>query len=403
MESLPREILVAEQDAEHIVHLCQHLEKLGCQVVATTGNGAEAVALASDKRPHLVLMGVDLSGDLDGISAAQIILGDHGIPSIYICTQDDPESVARVAASGPHVYILKPSEERELRLAIDVALCSRACENELKDTKEQLLQSEKLATIGQLAAGVAHEINNPAGYVKANVGSLAGYIEDFMGLLKLYEDHQSHFPDDVIDRIEGFKKQIDLDYLKDDVFALIAESQEGLDRLRRIVQDLKDFSRVDEAEWQWADIHQGIESTLNIVQNEIKYKATVIKQFGPLPQVECIISQINQVIMNLLVNAAHAIEDHGDITLATGTRGQDEVWISVHDTGKGIAKEDQRRIIEPFFTTKPVGEGTGLGLSLSYSIIERHGGSLELDSAPGKGATFTIRLPVRQERQPETR
>ena len=174
---------------------------------------------------------------------------------------------------------------------------------------------------------------------------------------------------------------------------LVRESMEGLKRVKDIVQSLKDFSHVGETDWQEADIHQGIDSTLNIVYNEIKYKATVQKEYGKLPLVKCVISQINQVVMNLLVNASHAIKEKGTITIRTGTEPSG-VFISVADSGGGIPPDILNRIFEPFFTTKPIGQGTGLGLSLSYGIIKKHNGRIEVQSEVGKGTCFTIHLPV---------
>jgi two-component system NtrC family sensor kinase len=174
----------------------------------------------------------------------------------------------------------------------------------------------------------------------------------------------------------------------------LEESQEGVIRVKEIVQDLKDFSHLgSEDDWQWTNLHAGLNSTLNIVNNEIKYKAKVVKEFGDLPEVKCLPHQLNQVFMNLLVNAAHAIEQEGTITLRTGT-DNDRVWIEISDTGHGIATEHQHKIFDPFFTTKPVGKGTGLGLSISYSIIKKHQGDIHLCSQPGQGTTFRIVLPI---------
>ena len=267
----------------------------------------------------------------------------------------------------------------------------------LQEAQNQLLQSEKMASVGQLAAGVAHEINNPAGYVNSNICTLKEYTQNIFKLLSKYEDNVPCLSSEKIEEIDNIKREIEYEYLKTDVNDLISESLEGLSRLKNIVQDLKDFSRVDQAEWQWADIHQGIDSTLNIVHNELKYKADVIKDYGNLPEVECIASQINQVVMNMLVNAAHAIDERGSITIQTGMNGNDWIWVKIADTGKGISKENIRKIFDPFFTTKPVGEGTGLGMSLSYSIIERHAGNIEVESEIGKGTTFTINIPVKQQ------
>jgi two-component system, NtrC family, sensor kinase len=195
------------------------------------------------------------------------------------------------------------------------------------------------------------------------------------------------------------KEDAELDFVREDVKQLLIESCDGLDRVKRIVQDLKDFSRVGENGWQTADLVRGIESTLNVVRNEIKYKAEVVKRYGATPEVECMPSQLNQVFMNLLVNAGHAIAEHGTITIASGSV-EDQVWIAISDTGSGIAPEVLGRIFDPFFTTKPVGQGTGLGLSLSYSIVRRHGGRIEVESEVGVGTTFRVWLPIRQVERP---
>ena len=194
-------------------------------------------------------------------------------------------------------------------------------------------------------------------------------------------------------RVDAIGREADLAFLKEDVPDLVKESLEGLKRVREIVQALKDFSHVGETDWQPADLHAGLDSTLNIVANEIKYKATVEKRYGSLPEVTCLPSQLNQVFMNLLVNAAHAIEESGIITISTGVDG-DWVWVAISDTGCGIPPQNLNRIFEPFFTTKPVGSGTGLGLSLSYSTVSKHGGRIDVDSRIGVGTTFTVRLPI---------
>lgn len=266
----------------------------------------------------------------------------------------------------------------------------------LQDVQQQVLHADKMASIGQLAAGVAHEINNPVGYINSNVGTLRKYVLDLFRLLGAYEQIESEISGPLLDGIRALKQELELNYLKEDTHDLIKETQEGITRVKQIVQDLKDFSHVGEAEWQWADLHTGIDSTLNIVHNELKYKADVIKEYGDLPAVECIASQLNQVFMNILVNAAHAIEDHGTITIRTGTDGKGWVYVALTDTGKGIALEHKERIFDPLFTTKAVGEGTGLGLSLSYSIVNKHGGHIEIDSQVGQGSTFTVWLPIQQ-------
>ncbi|WGG48785.1 ATP-binding protein [Rugamonas sp. DEMB1] len=261
----------------------------------------------------------------------------------------------------------------------------------LSEAHDQLLQSEKMASIGQLAAGIAHEINNPVGFVNSNMGSLQNYVGTLFGVLAQYEQAAAAHPA-LAPQLAALRQRADLDFLKEDVTDLVRESMDGLKRVKDIVQALKDFSHVGETEWQIADLHQGLDSTLNIVSNELKYKATIEKHYGVLPPIKCLASQLNQVFMNLLVNAGHAIKERGTISISTGA-ADGWVWVEVADTGGGIAPEHLNRIFEPFFTTKPVGSGTGLGLSLSYGIVNKHGGKIEVVSELGKGTRFTVRLP----------
>lgn len=257
----------------------------------------------------------------------------------------------------------------------------------LEDAQNQLLQSEKMASIGQLAAGVAHEINNPVGFVSSNLGTLSQYLEALLSLLAYVERRFGHDPELIATMAER-----DMAYIREDAPALVRESLEGIDRVRKIVQDLKDFSRVGDTDWQWADLHHGLDSTINIVWNEIKYKATLERDYGDLPEIWCLPSQLNQAFLNLLVNAAHAIDGKGVITVRTG-RDADSVWVEVADTGRGIAPEHMGRLFDPFFTTKPVGKGTGLGLSLTFSIVRKHGGRIYVRSEPGQGSCFRVILP----------
>lgn len=272
----------------------------------------------------------------------------------------------------------------------------------LSIAQEQLMQSEKLASIGQLAAGVAHEINNPIGYVFSNFETLGTYIGRMLTMFDSYQQAEASIGNaEVLARLRAQRASIDLDFLIDDIPVLMSESREGISRVRKIVQDLKDFSRVDaNQEWQWANLHAGIDSTLNIVSNEVKYKADVVKEYGQIPDIECQPSHINQVIMNIVINGAHAITaERGRITIRTGCDDVN-VWIDIADTGVGMPKEILTRIFDPFFTTKPIGSGTGLGLSLSYGIIQKHGGQIDVQSTPGSGTTFRITLPIRRAAAP---
>lgn len=259
----------------------------------------------------------------------------------------------------------------------------------LETANNQLMQSEKLAAIGQLAAGVAHEINNPIGYVFSNLKTLGGYMLDMVKIIDAVDQVDS------LDELRRLKAGLEYDYIRSDVEAVIAESEDGIDRVKRIIGALKDFSHIDEEEFRPADLHKGLETTLNVVNNELKYKAELVKEYGDLPEVECIPSQINQVMMNLLVNAAQSIEGFGRITLRSGHDGG-WAWVEVEDTGKGIEESARHRLFEPFFTTKPVGKGTGLGLALSYSIVQKHHGRIDVDTEVGKGSRFRVWLPVAQ-------
>ncbi|WP_338758759.1 ATP-binding protein [Massilia sp. METH4] len=282
------------------------------------------------------------------------------------------------------------------RKAMEEALTAKGVEQQqligkLREAHEQLLQSEKMASIGQLAAGIAHEINNPIAFVNSNMGALQGYVATLLGLIDAYDEAIAGHPE-LVARLAPVREAAELDFLRGDVPDLVQESIEGLRRVKEIVQALREFSHVGETEWQMADLHRGLDSTLNIVANELKYKVRIVKEYGNLPPVECRASQLNQVFMNLLVNAGQAIAGQGVIRIRTGAQ-EGWVWIEISDTGAGIAPEHLTRIFEPFFTTKPVGSGTGLGLSLSYGIVSRHGGRIDVRSQPGEGTTFTVWLP----------
>lgn len=310
-------------------------------------------------------------------------------------------------ANGPVCTLVQPSEltlaemsDVQIRAIVGELLQAnrelKVLNSKLSDAKNKLIQSEKLASIGQLAAGVAHEINNPIGFIFSNFGTLEQYLQDLFQMLSAYEEAEASMQDaEALARIRQLRDDLEIEYLREDIPNLMRESRDGIQRVRKIVQDLKDFSRVDaRQEWESVNLHHGIDSTLNIVNNEIKYKADVVKQYGDLPEVQCLPSELNQVFMNLLVNAAHAItKERGTITIRTGAEAG-EAWVEVADDGAGIAAENLQRIFDPFFTTKPVGQGTGLGLSLSYGIVQKHGGRMEVTSEIGQGTTFRVTIPV---------
>ena len=266
--------------------------------------------------------------------------------------------------------------------------------SELKQAQSHLLQQEKMASIGQLAAGVAHEINNPVGFISSNLNSLRKYSGRLADFIKLETDliRQAEAPE-IARRLAEEQKKFKIDFILNDIDDLIRESTEGCERVKKIVLDLKGFSRVDQAKVQTVDIHECIDSTLNIVWNELKYKAKIEKDYQATSPIRCFPQQMNQVFMNLLVNAAHAIEKEGVITIKTW---QDTafVHIAISDTGRGIRPEDIGHVFEPFFTTKEVGKGTGLGLSIVYDIVTKnHQGNIQVESEVGRGTTFTVKIP----------
>lgn len=266
--------------------------------------------------------------------------------------------------------------------------------DDLKMAQTQLLQQDKMASVGQLAAGVAHEINNPMGFIISNLGSLGKYVEKLSAYLEADEKVLNGSDPAIRAMVAQERQKYKIDRIFKDMPDLIAESSDGAQRVRKIVQDLKDFSRVDGGEFAPGDINQGLESTLSIASNELKYKTTIIKEFGQLPPVWCNMGQLNQVFLNILVNAAHAIGGQGEIRLMT--RVEDgSVRIAISDTGCGIAPEHLQRIFDPFFTTKEVGKGTGLGLAIAYDIVvNKHGGRIDVKSEVGVGTTFIIMLPL---------
>jgi two-component system NtrC family sensor kinase len=311
------------------------------------------------------------------------------------------EQISTIGPNGgaPYGLSVRDISIEHLR---EIQLRERNADLEIANTKlegaqENLIQSEKLASIGQLAAGVAHEINNPIGYVNSNLSTLQQYVANLLAAIDTYTRALASSGDAAkTHEAEEIRRRFDIDFLAVDLPQLLVESREGIERVCKIVRDLKDFSRSDRGEaWTPADLHRGLESTLNIVCNELKYKAVIVKTFGELPLVECLPSELNQVFMNILMNAGQAISERGVITVSTGA-SDDKVWIAIGDDGEGIPAAVLPRIFDPFFTTKPVGTGTGLGLSISYGIVAKHHGSIQITSEAGQGTLLRIELPIKQ-------
>jgi len=252
--------------------------------------------------------------------------------------------------------------------------------DELKNTQSQLIQSEKMSSLGQLVAGISHELNNPIGFIYSNSNQLQTYVERVEKVLQDSEDDNKNFIANVKDVLPDVKN-------------LIEDTLSGSKIVKELVENLRRFSHLDQAAKQNVDIHEGIESSLKIVHSQIKNRIQIHKNFKAVKTVECNPGQINQVLLNILSNAAQSIENEGNIWIDTGEEN-DYLFIKIKDDGKGIKKEDLEKVFDPFFTTKAVGQGTGLGLSISYSIIKNHNGTIEVESEVNKGSTFTIKLPL---------
>ena len=340
-------------------------------------------------QPLAVVVGIQESEALaehDRLMRSYLILG--GLLSVLIVTFT---SIA--------IVMVRRAQQLNLELLMSYEEMKEAKQSEF-DMSQRLTQSEKLAALGQLAAGVAHEINNPIGFVNSNLGTLRQYFSICEKIIAKYESFISSSNITPIDDSESpdqLKKKLNYAFVKDDIYATLTESQEGIVRVKNIVDDLKNFSRSDNStQFVSVNLHKAIQSTLNIVNNEVKYRADVEFQWGEIPEVECLPSQLNQVFLNLIVNAAQAQPEgqRGKIVIKTGTL-LDKVWIEISDNGSGISKEHINKIFEPFFTTKELGAGTGLGLSVSYGIIQRHNGALTVSSELGVGTCFRIEIPVK--------
>jgi len=264
---------------------------------------------------------------------------------------------------------------------------------EIKDTQSMVVHNEKMRSLGQLVAGVAHELNNPINFIYGNLVHLKNYTNDLVAIINKYELVQKQLPEDKFEEVEKLKQELEYDFIVEDLSSLIKSCHDGAERSKQIIIDLKNFSRLDEANIKEVDLHEGIESALNILESKYRDRVTVHKQYGTIPQVMCYAGQVNQVFMNVLDNAAQAIEEKGNVYVRTKVEDQ-FVVVEFEDTGPGIDEDVLPKIFDPFFTTKPVGEGTGLGLSICYKIIKSHNGKMEVESEKGKGTKFIIKIPI---------
>jgi hypothetical protein len=279
----------------------------------------------------------------------------------------------------------------------------------LKEAQSQLVNNEKMASLGQLTAGIAHEINNPINFISGSIAPLSRDVKDIIELFETTDERaRQTLTQEEYEQVEQLKEDLEYDFLKTEIDDLLNGMEEGSKRTVSIIRGLKTFSRVDESDTKAVDIKEGIDSTLVLINNQLKDHIDVIKDYGDLPMVECYAGQMNQVFLNIINNAAQAIseeedrEEKGKIWISTKHLDEEEkVKISIKDNGPGIPDEIRDRIFDPFFTTKPIGQGTGLGLSICYNIVEKHGGTVEVNSSAGEGTEFIITLPVKAQKKPQ--
>ena len=380
----------------------------------TASDAQEALEILARGPVALVLTDIQMPG-LGGIELLRKILELYPETAVIIASGvDRTQRVIDAIRVGASDYLLKPCELDVLGLSVERALERRILlrnarrykkdlelrnselaqqKGELVRLQAQMVQSAKMASIGLLAAGVAHELNNPAGFIYSNVDVLRQYVERLKRCLFAYDEMT--LPDQDAERIARLKAEIDYDNIVNDLGSILSDCHLGAERIRDVVRNLRLFSRLDESEIKQVDLNEGIDATVRLLSRYYKSgRITLDRNYGELPLINCYAAQLNQVWMNLLVNAAQAIgDDYGTVRIQTLSNGK-TITVSVTDSGKGISPENLKKIFDPFFTTKPVGEGTGLGLSISHGIVEKHRGTIAVRNISGEGTTFTITLPV---------
>lgn len=389
-------------------------ERYSC---ATAADAQEALVCLAAEPFALVITDVNMPG-LSGVELLRRIVEHFPDTAVIIVSGiDRTQRVLDAMRVGAFDYLLKPCDLDALDLTVERALERRTLlrdgrrykkdlekrnaelarsKAELERLQAQIVHSEKMASLGQLAAGVAHELNNPAGFIYGNMEILR---ECAAGLERLHQYYDNApLSAYIADGARAVKQEIGYEHLLTDLRSIVADCHSGAERIRDVVQNLRLFSRLDEAEFKKVDLHEGLDSTLRLLSQYYgPGRTTLERDYADLPLVDCYAGQLNQVWMNLLVNAAQAAGSEGYVRVATCREGE-TAMVRISDTGRGIAPEYLKRIFDPFFTTKPIGEGTGLGLSITYGIVERHGGSISVESRPGEGTTFTVAIPIDAER-----
>jgi len=379
----------------------------------TAASADEALAVLATKTFALVISDMMMPGR-NGVELLREVKARYPETAVIMISGiDRPQRVRDALRVGASDYLIKPCDLDVLTLSVERALERRLLQRttanykahlenqnvqlansktELERLQGQLVHTEKMASLGQLSAGIAHELNNPAGFIYGNVDILGDYLKDLARLLEVYDEIV--LPPEVAATVAALKAEIRYEKLSDDLSSILADCREGAQRICDVVKNLRLFSRLDEAELKKIDIHEGIDSTIRLLSRYYSGGKIVLhRQYADLPMVNCYAGQLSQVWMNLLGNAAQALNDQGEVSVSTNIDG-DWITVVITDNGSGITDEDLPRIFDPFFTTKPVGEGTGLGLSTSYGIIVRHGGAITVTSEVGSGTSVTVKIPI---------
>ncbi|MEM9539288.1 MAG: response regulator [Cyanobacteria bacterium P01_E01_bin.42] len=418
-------ILIVDDNPTNIKVLFNFLKESGFKVLVAK-DGESTLSKLEEAEPDLIFLDVMMPG-IDGFETCRRLKENEktrDIPVIFMTALSETTDKVKGLSLGAVDYITKPFQQEEVLARANLHLKLRALTleletknhqlqdfnhqleqqvdartAELKNTQSQLVLSEKMSSLGQLVAGVAHEINNPVNFIYGNLKYASEYADNLLNLVELYQKYGSPM---AIDEINDCIDKIDLDFVKADLPKLLKSMQVGAERIREIVLSLRHFSRIDEAAFKAVDIHEGINSTLMILHGRMKPKGDfqgieISKEYGDIPPIKCYPGQLNQVFMNLLANAIDALEESEKTNLKIHVKTElfdDYIIISIADNGTGMPPEVQAKLFDPFFTTKPIGKGTGLGLSIAHSIVvEKHQGSLQCISTPGEGTEFTIKIP----------